>query len=324
MAQNYYDRLGVNKSASEKDIKAAYRRMARKLHPDVNPNDERAQERFKKVNEAYEVIGNSTHRKDYDQFGDEWKHADQLRKMGARPRGNGGAGGGMGFNLGDLFGGGAASSGGFGDVFGGMGGHAPQRMRHEGTIDISLDEVYTGTTRRISIGSGGSGGFSGDNQRGLEVQIPKGVREGRRIRLRPDDNTEVTITVKIRSDKRFSRDGANLRTDVAVPLLNAILGGEVEVPTMTGRVALQIPPGTQNGRSFKIKGKGLPKVNSEAFGDLYATINIRLPDSLTDRERGLYLELRDIRSGVAEAVSEDAARDASGTDGDTGNQGGDA
>ena len=296
MAQNYYDLLGVNRTASEKDIKAAYRRMARKLHPDVNPNDDRAQDQFKKVNEAYEVVGDPAHRKDYDQFGDDWKHADQMRKMGARPRGSRGS---MGFDFGDLFGAAGAGGGGAGPggLFGGMGRHAHQRIRHEGTINVSLDEGFTGVTRRISIGSGGSGGFSTGGQRDLEVEIPRGVPDGRRIRLRPDENTEVTLTVKVRPDKRFSRDGANLRADVAVPLLNAILGGEVEVPTMTGRIALQIPSGTQNGRSFKIRGKGLPKMNSDQFGDLYATIKIRLPDSLTDEERNLYMELRDIRSG---------------------------
>ena len=180
-----------------------------------------------------------------------------------------------------------------------------------------MDEVYTGVTRRISIGSGRLGTNANRN---LEVQIPKGVRDGRRIRLRPDENTEITITVKVRSDGRFTRDGANLRANIAVPLLNAVLGGEVEVPTMTGRIALQIPAGTQNGRSFKIKGKGLPKLNSDDFGDLYATINIRLPDSLTDRERDLYRELRDLRSGStgtpdndgAEAVVDDRKQGADG------------
>ena len=310
MEQDYYDRLGVNKNASGKDIKTAYRRLARKLHPDVNPNNERAQEQFKKVNEAYEVVGDPTLRKDYDQFGENWKHADQMRKMGH------GGGRGAGFDLSDLFGGaraarGAGPGGGFQDVFGGTGGHAPQRVRHEGLIEISLDEVYTGVTRRISIGSGQ---HSAAGQRNLEVKIPRGVPDGRRIRLQPDENTEVTLRVKVLPDRRFSRDGANLRADVTVPLFSAILGGEVEVPTMNGRIALQIPAGTQNGRSFKIRGKGLPKMNSDEFGDLYATISIRLPDSLTDREKDLYLELRDIRSGGADVfdgnIADGAAVDA--------------
>ncbi|MCZ6539350.1 MAG: DnaJ domain-containing protein, partial [Chloroflexi bacterium] len=128
MTQNYYDRLGVNKQASDKYITAAYRRMARKLHPDVNPNDERAQEKFKKVNEAYEVVGNPEHRKDYDQFGENWMHAEQMRNMGTGSRGN--AGGSMGFNLSDLFGPGAANAGGtgFGNFYDNMGGHAAQRI----------------------------------------------------------------------------------------------------------------------------------------------------------------------------------------------------
>ncbi|MDA1278677.1 MAG: J domain-containing protein [Chloroflexi bacterium] len=285
MAQNYYDILGIGKGASDKEIKSAYRKKARKLHPDVNPNDASAEEQFKKVNEAYEVLGDAAHRKDYDQFGENWKHADQMRNMG------GGRGpGGMGFDMSDLFGG-AQRSGGFGDIFGG--GHAQQRLRHEGSIDVSLDEVYTGVSRRVSLGSAMNG------SRTLEVKIPKGVPDGRRIRLRPDTNTELTLTVNVRPDPRFTREDANLRTSVSVPLLNAILGGEVEVPTMTGRIALQIPSGTQNGRSFKIKGRGLPKMNSEEYGDLYATVKVSLPESLSARERELYAELRDIRMGVA-------------------------
>ena len=166
-------------------------------------------------------------------------------------------------------------------------------MKHKGTIDVSLDEVFTGTTRRISIGTSSGG------KKNLEVEVPRGVPDGRKIRLRPDKRSEVTLTVKVRSDKRFSRDGANLRADVSVPLLDAILGGEAEVPTMTGRIALNIPAGTQNGRSFKIKGRGLPKMNSDETGDLYATVKVRLPDTLSEDEKVLYSQLRDIREGRA-------------------------
>ncbi|NQW21209.1 MAG: J domain-containing protein [Chloroflexi bacterium] len=304
MAQNYYDLLEVSNDASDKEIKSAYRRLARKLHPDVNPNDERSQDQFKKVNEAYEVIGEPARRKDYDQFGDNWKHADQMRNMGA----NRGPSAGSGFNLGDLFGGGRGGpqAGGFSDLFGGMGGHArqqPQKMQHKGTIDVSLDEVYAGATRRISIGS------SLTTKRNLEVQIPKGVPDGQKIVLRPDSNTEVTLTVNVRSDKRFIRDGANLRADIAVPLLDAILGGEAEVPTMTGRIVLNIPAGTQNGRSFKINGRGLPKPKSDEKGDLYVSVKVRLPETLSDEERQLYAELMEIRlsSSVGEANREEDA-----------------
>lgn len=297
MAQNYYNMLGISKNASDKDIKAAYRKLARKLHPDVNPEDPRAQEQFKRVNEAYEVIGDPVRRKDYDQFGDNWKHADQMRNMGGGFRSPGG-----GLNLGDLFGG--ARGSGFENLFGGRNGNIPNRARHEGTVEVSLDEVYTGVTRRISIGTTMAG------QRNLEVQIPKGVLDGRRIRLRPDASTEITITVKVCLDKRFTRQDANLRVDVTVPLLDVILGGEVEVPTMDGRIVLRVPPATQNGRSFKIKGKGLPIMNSEEFGDLYATIKVRLPDSLSEDEEDLYNKLRDIRGGLPETRSGTGINDA--------------
>lgn len=286
MVQNYYDLLGVSKTASDKEIKTAYRRMARKLHPDVNPGNERAQDEFKKVNEAYEVVGDPERRKDYDQFGDNWKHADQMRNMGggrgSRP------GMGMGFNLSDMF--------------GAMGGQPQGPAKHKGSLDVSLDEVYTGTTRWISIGNALNG------KRNLEVDIPKGVRDGRKIVLRPDRNTEVSLTVNVRAEKRFTREGANLRAQIAVPLLDAVLGGEVEVPTMIGRIALQIPAGTQNGRSFKIKGKGLPKQGLDSFGDLYATINVRLPESLTVEEQALYSKLRDVSSTNEGETSGDDAR----------------
>ena len=306
MAQNYYEILGINKSASDKDIKTAYRRMARKLHPDVNPNDERAQEQFKKINEAYEIVGDPARRKDYDQFGENWKHADQMRNMGGgRP---GGSTGGMDFNLGDLFGGMGGAQGGrggqahsnFSDMFGGMGGQQQQRQQqqrpvlHKGTLDVSLEEVYTGAKRRISIGSSSTG------QRNLEVEIPKGVSDGRKIKLRPDRKAEVTLTVKVRADKRFTREGANLRAEITGPLFDAMLGGEAEVPTMTGRIALHIPVGTQNGRSFKIKGKGLPKSKSGDHGDLFATVKVLLPENLSEEEQQLYSQLRDIRGVSAE------------------------
>jgi curved DNA-binding protein len=320
MAQNYYDILGVNKTASEKDIKSAYRKMARKLHPDVNPNDDRAQDQFKKVNEAYEVVGDPDHRKDYDQFGDNWKHADQMRNMGARG-GRGGRGpgaGGMGFDLNDLFGGGAQSSpGGFGSMFGGAGGHArqqqqhrqPQVTKHKGTIDVSLDEVYAGTTRRITIGTTSNG------QRNLEVEVPKGVPDGRKIRLRPDNRSELTLKVNVRADRRFTREGSDLRADISVPLVDAILGGEAEVPTMTGRIALNIPAGTQNGRSFKIKGRGLPKLNSDSHGDLFATVRIQLPENLTDEEQSFFKKMREARVGEAQpAETPEAANTSENTE----------
>ena len=304
MPQNYYDILGVSKNASDKDIKSAYRRMARKLHPDVNPDDSRAQNQFKKVNEAYEVVGDPARRKDYDHFGDNWKHADQIRNVNAgRSSTNG-----IGFNLGDLFGAGSGAGGSrLGDMFSGPGTQMRRPVRHEGTLEVSLDEVYAGVTRRISIDATGSG------SRNLEVQVPKGVRHGRKIRLRPDNDTEIILTVNVRSDSRFSRKGANLLIDIAVNLLDAVLGCEVEVPTITGRIALQIPMGTQNGRSFKIKGKGLPMGESAQFGDLYATVNVRLPESLSDEERQLYEQLRDIR--VTASGDQFARIDEDNTDG---------
>ena len=294
MAERYYDILGVSRNATEKEIKSAYRTLARQLHPDVNAADKTAEEKFKKVNEAYAVVGDTQTRRDYDEFGDNWKHAEQLRKSGASGgafgrggpagsifdmfRGRRGSGGG-GIDLGDLFG----DSGGFGTAGMGM-------QQATGSVEISLAEAYRGTTRRISV-AGPAGGTQD-----LEVTIPAGIGDGGKINLRPSEQMQVTLTVRVRSDNRFVREGADLLANVQVPLLDAILGGETEVSTMNGRVALKIPAGTQNGKSFRMRGKGMPRLNSTKKGDLIATVRVRLPESLSEEEQSLFEKLKAIKT----------------------------
>ena len=290
MAQGYYEILGVSKNASGKDIRSAYRKLAREYHPDVNRSNLNAAERFKKVNEAYHILNDPKTRKDYDQFGENWKHADQIRDMGgAGGRSRAGAGpvfetfnggGAAGFDLSDLFG-----------MTGRPGGFGAQRASAEATVDITLDEAFHGTTRRLALNTPGAA-------RNLEVKIPAGIPNGRRISLN-SDGVQVSLTVNVLPHHRLRRDGDNLHVDVEVPVYDAVLGGEAEVPTMTGRVMLRIPEGTQNGRSFRVNGKGMPVMNSNRHGDLFATVKVRLPESLAEEERALFERLRSMRGSRA-------------------------
>ncbi len=288
MAQDYYNVLGVSRSATDKEIKTEYRKLARKLHPDVNSGDSAASERFKRVNEAYEVLSDSKKRKDYDEFGENWKHAEELRKAGAPGFGGGGNPfGGGGGSIFDLFERGQGSHDSPFNIHG-----AQMRSTVEGVLEITLEEAYHGATRRVSLnGAAGS--------RTLEVTVPAGIRDGGKIRLNPDAQTEVMLRVKVLPSRRFSRKGDDLVAEVPLSYIDAVLGGEVEVPTIDSRIALTIPAGTQNGRSFRIPGKGMPKRGSGEFGDLIARVKVRLPDQVTDDHRRLFEQLREIEQSTA-------------------------
>lgn len=323
MAQDYYKELGVPRGADDKQIKAAYRRLARRFHPDVNIGDAdgKAESRFKRVNEAYQVLSDTKKRSDYDEFGDDWKHAEQMRTAGAggfRFGGTRGRRSGFGdIGLGDLFGG-----GGFETVFGGS-----RRQSLRTNAQITLEEAYAGAKRTITIqgsstcricsGTGVDGtvlcpdcGGSGvsTQPRVLEVTIPKGSASGDKIRVRPDDLTEVTIEIDVRDHRVFTRKGDELTTEATVSYLDALLGGEVEVQTMTGKVALRVPEGTVEGRSFRLKGKGMPRHGRGAvgYGDLVARIAISVSKDMTEEEKALLEQLRDLRPGTSENVSESA------------------
>jgi DnaJ-class molecular chaperone len=326
MPQNYYIELGVPKNAADKDVKAAFRRLARRFHPDVNSSDPDAEERFKRVNEAYQVLSDPKTRRDYDQFGDDWKHAEQMRANGGSPFGGGGfrrSRGGHGFggiDLKDLFG-----DSGMGNAFG-----RSKRQSLRTNVQITLDEAFAGSKRAVTIqgsstcrecsGSGIDGtvlcsycGGSGTSTmpRTLEVTIPKGSETGDRIRVRPDGNTELTIEVDVRRHRVFTRREDDLITDVPIFYLDALLGGEVEVPTMTGKVALTVPLGTDGGRSFRMKGKGMPRHGRGAtgHGDLLARMVISVPKELSEKEKSLLEQLRELNS-VAVELDPDEAIDA--------------
>jgi curved DNA-binding protein len=310
--KDYYKILGVNKNADEKEIKRAYRRLAREFHPDVNPGDAKAEEHFKEINEAYEVLGDSEKRSKYDKFGASWQ---QFQRMGGDP-------GGFdwsqwttsGFprgtrvefdgDLGDLFGG---RGGGFSDffsaLFGDMGrrssgpgqrGRAPTRGQDfEQPVQITLEEAFMGTRRLLE-----------KDGRRLEVKIPRGVKTGSRIRVagegvpgrsgRPSGDLYLKVTVSPHTV--FTRDGDNLSRDIDLDLYTAILGGEARVSTLDGDVTLKVPPETQSGRTFRLRGKGMPRLrNPDRRGDLFVKVRVRLPQGLNNRERQLFRELADMR-----------------------------
>ena len=270
---DYYKVLGVARDASPKEIKAAYRKLARQLHPDVNPNNKDAEAKFKLVNEAHEVLSNTQKRKDYDNFGDNWAHAEQIRKAGGTgpfsARSN--PGGATSINLEDLIGSVGGRFGGIGDLFGGMN-QSPlaKTPQYQVKTTITLEEAYFGTTRRIAVGG----------QSAIEVKIPVGVKDNAKIRVKPK-GMQIILTVRVAQHSRFTRNGDDLGVVVNVPVWHLLLGTERKVNTINGSLVLHIPPNTQNRTQFKLRGKGMPKGNkSDDYGDLIVTVNARLPVTL--------------------------------------------
>jgi curved DNA-binding protein len=291
MAKDYYQILGVAKNASEGELKSAYRKLAREYHPDRHPGDKQAEERFKEVNEAYEVLSDPDKRKAYDRFGPQF---EQYQRAGA-----GGANWGPGArvnvdDLDDLFG-----SGGFSDIFSSIFGGRTQTRRARGQniehpISIDLEEAFHGT--RVTLEKDG---------KHLEVNIPRGVKSGSKVRVTGEGspgaggapNGDLFLVVDVKPHARLMRDGDHLRAEQAVDLYTAILGGEVDVPTLEGTLSLKVPPETQDGRTFKLSGQGMPNLqNPKQRGDLLVKLHIHIPQNLTDRERQLFQELARLRS----------------------------
>ena len=307
--RDYYEVLGVKRDATEAQIRSAYRKLARKYHPDVNPGDKAAEEKFKQINEAYEVLSDAEARKKYDEFGDQWQYAEQIRKaqeqaaQASRTRSYGfrtGGAPGQAYNFeqedmdslfGDLFGGGFRR------------GAARTRAIHgediESPVEIILEEAYNGATRTVTIEQA-----DGTMAKRLELKIPAGVKNGARVRFagqgQPGVNGgkagDLYLVVSVRPNPNFERRGDDLATDVPIPLTTAELGGEVELTTIKGtKLALKIPPETQNGRVFKLTGQGMPKLGASTFGDLLAKVNVVLPAGLTRREKEIFEELKKLR-----------------------------
>ncbi len=330
MAKSFYEILGVSRSTDAKEIRSAYRKLARRYHPDVNPNDASAEARFKEIQRAYDVLSDEDSRKKYDKYGERWEQADQFEEM-ERQRAHAGFGGG-GFSvdgLGDL-----------GSVFGGLFGGGPRGPRRgqdvELPIEITLEEAAAGTTRIVTLqGSEACGVCSGSGAvantrcqgcggrgetprpRRLEVKAPPGVRTGSRVRIAGEGGQgtgggpagDLYLLVTVRPHACFERDGDDLTVEVATPYLDAILGGEVEAPTLSGRVMLTIPPLTQNGRRFRLGGKGMPVLGQpEQRGDLFVRLSVVLPEQLSERERALIEDLRQqSQTTTAQAASSRAS-----------------
>ena len=296
--KDYYKILGVAKNASEKEIKGAYRKLARKHHPDVNPGNKEAEARFKEINEAYEVLGDKEKRKRYDELGANWDAFGRGAGPGRGWPGGvrveyedlGGAGGFSDFFR-TFFGGGLGGFGGFG----GGGEEFAPATDAEGEVELTLAEVFRGTTREVAVGG---------SKRRVEVKIPAGVREGSRVRVAGEGGKgaggrrgDLYLRVRIAPDPTFERKGDDLQTTVHVPLTSAVLGGEAQVRTLEGPVGIRIPAGTPVGQVFRLRGHGLPKLGARGErGDMLATLAVDLPRRLTDRQKELFEELR--RSGT--------------------------
>lgn len=301
---DYYDILGVTRSADEKEIRQAYRRLARQHHPDVNPGDDDAAERFKTINAAYEVLSDADKREKYDRYGDRWEHAEHFEQQGGADfsqffrGGNFGGGdfdrsrGGFTFSTGgatlsDLLGG----LGGFGSDLGGGRGERFRPRPADVPVEITLEEADHGTTRLVNLPDG----------RRLEVKIPAGIADGGRVHIAAGNRAagnsaggEFNLLVTVLPHARFERKGDDLTTTVDVPLLDAVLGGKATVKTLRGQIELTLPPETQNGRRFRLAGQGMAQLNDpEQRGNLYAVVNVTLPTNLTDEQRGLFEQLRD-------------------------------
>jgi curved DNA-binding protein len=280
MAQNYYSVLGVSKNATQDEIKKAFRKQAKRYHPDANPNDPQAEERFKEINEAYETLGDPEKRRQYDMFG----HDYARQGAGGPPPGYGGAGGINADDLQDIL----NSFMNFGRTS--QRGRSPLRGQDiEQPVQISLYEAYHGTERVLNKGG-----------RQLRVAIPAGASDGTRVRVAGEGGLganggmpgDLYLVVELAEDPQFKRDGYDLTVDVNIDMFTAMLGGEVQVPTLGRPLKLKIPAGTQSGRKFRLAGKGMPSIKGSP-GDLYARINITVPERLTPEQRRLVEQLRD-------------------------------
>jgi len=340
--KDYYQVLGVQRNADEKEIKKAFRKLAQQYHPDKNQGDKAAEAKFKEINEAYTVLSDADKRSKYDRFGAQW---EQYERGGGRAEdfdwsnwssaagGNGGSARGNARNMTpeefeQFFGGSGGAGGDYSSFFdtlfgGGLGGRsggtqyrtrtgprygfnfdprpgqpgaasAPAEPRSEVNVEVTLDEAYRGATRLLRTEDGTR----------MEVNIPRGVKTGSRVRMRgsaagPTKSAvgDVYLHIMVSPDSRFTREENDLRATLAIDLYTAVLGGEIEVPTLDRPVVLTIPPGTQNGKTFRLRGLGMPELkNPDQRGDIFAVVEVQLPTNLSDEEKKLFEELRQLRN----------------------------
>lgn len=326
--KDYYQTLGVSKNATEKEIKQAYRRLARKHHPDVNPGDRGAEVRFKEINEAYAVLSDPEKRRKYDQLGANWQQYERVAQA------QGGAGfppGFEGFHV-EYEGPGAERFGGFSDffkiffggagaesIFGGMGGGArPGGRSRAGArrppsgfgfgaekgrdlsapIEITLEDAFRGAQQRLSLQAA-----PGSAARQIDVKIPAGVRDGSRVRVAGKGEPgqggappgDLFLEVRVRPHPIYKRQGDDLHLDLPVTVTEVALGTEVEVPTLSGRTRVKVPAGSQSGQTLRLRGRGMPRLKDGGHGDLMARLKVVTPTKLSERERELLEELKSLR-----------------------------
>ena len=282
---DYYETLGIKKTATEEEIKNAYRKLARKLHPDLNPTDKDANKKFQQLNEANEVLSDPIKRKKYDQYGKDWQHSDQFeqaRQSGRRSGRQDSAGGFESDDFSDFF----------SSMFGGGGGRSKAKYRgqdYNSQLQLSLRDAYTTHQQTLNL-----------NGKNVRITIPAGVENGQSIKLKgygaPGVNGgpsgDLYITFSIANDPRFKRLGNDLYLNEDLELYTAVLGGDITVETLSGKIKLKVQPETQNGTKTRLKGKGFPVYKKEAeFGDLYITYTIKIPTNLTEKQKALFMEL---------------------------------
>lgn len=297
---DYYKVLEIDKSVGEAEIKKAYRKLARKYHPDLNPNDAAAKQKFQKINEANEVLSDPEKRKKYDQYGKDWQHSEEFGK--ARQQQSQYGGGGRSYQGQGGFDGGADFSDFFESMFGGSGGASfggQRQAKYKGqdvnaTLQLDLKEVFTSQKQTLTI-----------NGKSIRLTIPAGVENGQTIRIKGHGHPGVNggpsgdlyITFSLTNNSKFRRDGSDLHSSHEVELYTAVLGGETTVETFDGKVKLKVPAETQNGTKVKLKGKGFPIYKHEGqFGDLFITYEVKTPTSLSEKEKELFVELSKLRN----------------------------
>lgn len=306
MAKDYYNVLGVGKNASAEDIKKAYRKLAVKFHPDKNPGNKQAEEKFKEISEANDVLSDPEKRKKYDQFGENWAHyetagaggyGDQYRQYGSGGKQYsmneedlknmfGGSGGGFSDIFENLFGGRQRTSGGFGN-------QTFKGSDYNGQLEISLEEAYRGTTKLFYL-----------NGQSLSIRLKPGIQDGQVLKLKgkgqPGINGgpagDLYLNIEVKPDSIFERKGNDLHTDVHVDLYKAVLGGKAEIRTLDGTLKVDIPEETQNDKILRLRGKGMPYYDQpDRRGDLYARVKVDIPTSITAKEKELFKQLSMIR-----------------------------
>lgn len=302
---DYYKVLGINKNATADEIKKAYRKLARQHHPDLNPNNAQTEKLFQQINEANEVLSDPEKRKKYDQYGNDWKHADQFEEARKQQQTSGRNGGGNPFGAGgNPFGGGSftGDDGDFSDFFSSMfgnrgGGGRQAKFRGQdfrASVQLNLSEVYETHKKTFTI-----------NGKNIRITVPAGIENGQEIKIagygapgsNGGPNGDLYLSFEIKNDTSFIRKGNDLYKDVTINLYKAVLGGEEMIDTLSGKVKMKIAPETQNGTKVRLKGKGFPVYKKEgSFGDLYLSYHIDIPTQLTTKEKELFEQLAKERS----------------------------